>query len=421
MSASVIKSVKGWKAFDSRGKLTIEVDVTTGGGFGQATAPSGLSRGRWEVEQYPPGGIDEALRIVDSTLELRLIGLDAADQESIDRLLHEIDGTLNFNVIGGNTAYAVSVATALAAANSKKISLFEHLSHSSKFELPLPLGNVIGGGRHARAARTDIQEFLTLPTGAKTFFEAADANAKVHSEIATILEAKGKPSIGRGDEGAWIADLTTEEAFDVVSRACENVSTLMGMEIEVGADMAASSLWNEKESLYLYDRDGQRLNEGQQFEFVHHLIDRYNLVYLEDPFQEESFESFAELTRKVNDTLICGDDLFVTNLARFERGKKMKAGNAIMIKPNQVGTITDAHRTSREAKLSGYATVTSHRSGDTAGSELAHLALAFRSPMIKTGVVGGERVAKINELARIEKAFGEKARLANIRNQSEYV
>ncbi len=421
MSASVIRNVKGWKVFDSRGKPTIEVDVTTAGGFGQATAPSGLSRGRWEVEQYPPGGIDEALRIVENTLASKLIGLNADDQEAVDRLLHEIDGTSNFGKMGGNTAYAVSAATALAAACSRKIPLFEHLSHSAKVELPLPLGNVIGGGRHARAARTDIQEFLILPIGAKTFFEGADANAKVHSEIATLLEAKGKPSIGRGDEGAWIADLTTEEAFDIALKACENVSALMGIEIRVGADMAASTLWNETENVYVYNRDCQRLNEEQQFEFVDHLIDRYDLVYLEDPFHEESFESFAELTRKVNDRLICGDDLFVTNSARFEKGKKMKAGNAIMIKPNQVGTITDAYGTAREAKLSGYATVTSHRSGDTAAPELAHLAIAFGSPIIKTGVVGGERVAKINELVRIEKELGEKARLASIKNQSEYV
>ncbi len=416
MSASIIKDLKGWKVFDSRGNPTIEVGVTTAGGFGRATAPSGLSRGRWEVEQYPPGGIDQALKTVESILASKLIGLSADDQETVDKLLHEIDGTSNFGKIGGNTAYAVSVATALAAASSRRTPLFEHLSNSPRVELPLPLGNVIGGGRHAQAAKTDIQEFLILPIGARTFYEGADANAKVHSEIATLLQAGGKPSVGKGDEGAWIANLTTEEAFDIVAAACENISALVGMEIRVGADMAASTLWNEKENLYMYNKDCQKLTEERQFEFVRHLIDKYDLVYLEDPFHEESFESFAELTRKVNDTLICGDDLFVTSSARFEKGKRMKAGNAIVIKPNQVGTITDASKTAKNARLSGYATVTSHRSGDTVAPELAHLAIAFQSPMIKTGVVGGERVAKINELVRIEKDLGEKARLAKIKN-----
>jgi len=415
LSASVIKNVKGRKVFDSRGRPTIEVGVTTGTGYGEATAPSGLSRGRWEVEQYPPGGVDQAVKIVESVLASKLIGRNANDQESVDRLLHEIDGTSNFGKIGGNTAYAASVATALAAADSGEIPLFEHLSCSPTPELPLPLGNVIGGGRHARASRTDIQEFLILPVGAEAFSEAAEANAKVHTEIAALLETKGKPSIGKGDEGAWIADLTTEEAFDVVRMACQNVSDLTGIEIGVGADMAASTLWDERENIYTYDRDSKQLNEEQQFEFVAHLIDRYDLVYLEDPFHEESFESFAKLTREAGDTLICGDDLFVTNSARFEKGRKMKAGNTVMIKPNQVGTITDACRTAREAKLSGYATVTSHRSGDTAAAELAHLALVFESPIIKTGIVGGERVAKINELVRIENELGGKARIAKIK------
>jgi len=414
-ASTVIKHVKAWKVFDSRGSPTIEVGVTTGTGFGRAAAPSGASRGRWEVEQYPPGGVDQALKVVESILAPKLIGLSADDQEAVDSLLHEVDGSPNFSNIGGNTAYAVSAATALAAASSRKIPLFEHLSCSPRAELPFPLGNVIGGGRHARVGKTDIQEFLVLPIGARVFSEAADANAKVHSEIARLLEAKGKPAAGKGDEGAWIADLTTEEAFDTVSTACENISALIGIEIRVGADIAASTLWNEKENIYVYSRDGKPLNEEEQFEFMRKLIDRYDLVYLEDPFHEESFESFAELTREVHDTLICGDDLFVTNSERFKKGRKMKAGNAIIIKPNQVGTITDAYGTARTATQSGYVTVTSHRSGDTAGPELAHFAIAFGSPIIKTGVVGGERVAKINELARIEKDLDEKARLAMIK------
>jgi enolase len=419
LSASEIKNVRAWKVFDSRGKPTIEIGVTTRAGYGRATAPSGLSRGKWEVEQYPPGGIEEAIRIVEDVVAPKLINRDASEQESIDALLHEIDGTPNFRKIGGNTAYAVSVAVALAAADSTKVHLFEHLSRSSLPELPLPLGNVIGGGRHAQSSRTDIQEFLVLPVGARTFHEAAEANARVHNQIAALLEEKGKPSVGKGDEGAWIADLTSEEAFEIVQTACECVSDSMGVEMRVGADLAASTLWSEKKRTYEYGRDGRRLSEEQQFEFLVSLIEKYDLVYLEDPFHEDAFEAFAELAKEAGNTLICGDDLFVTDLTRFMKGRAMKAGNAIVIKPNQVGTVSDAYGTAREAKRSGYATVTSHRSGDTVAAELAHLALAFGSPLIKTGVVGGERVAKINELMRIENELGEKARLARIKLRSE--
>jgi enolase len=403
MSAStVIKHVEALKVFDSRGNPTIEVGIKTDKGFARAAAPSGASRGKWEVEQYPPGGIDQAINLVETLIKPRLVGLRADEQETVDELLHELDGTSNFGKIGGNTACAVSLATALAAASSKAIHLFEQLSRTTSKELPLPLGNVLGGGRHARTGKTDIQEFLVLPVGATTFLRAAEANAKVHSKIARLLQAKGNPATGKGDEGAWIADLTTDHAFETVSKACEEVSADTGVSLRIGADIAASTLWNEEQKAYVYDKDAKRLNEGEQIDHMRSLIDRYDLIYLEDPFNEESFESFSELTRTVHDTLICGDDLFVTSQARLKKGKTMNAGNAIIIKPNQVGTITDASKTAKLAAQFGYVPVTSHRSGDTPGPELAHMAIAFGSPIIKTGVVGGERVAKINELISIE-------------------
>jgi enolase len=413
--SATIKHVRALKVFDSRGNPTIEVGITTEKGFGKAAAPSGASRGRWEVEQYPPGGVDDALRIVEKLIEPKLVGVDAAEQELVDRLLHKIDGSTNFGKIGGNTACVISFATAIAAASSKAIPVFEQLSHAPEAELPLPLGNVLGGGRHARARRTDIQEFLVLPVGAKNFLEAADANSKVHSGIARLLEAGGNPPSGKGDEGAWIANLTTDEAFELLSKACEKVSDETGVSMRIGADIAASTLWNEKQKAYVYDKDGKRLDEGEQIDHMRSLIGRYKLVYVEDPFHEESFESFSELTGSVHDTLVCGDDLFVTNPVRLEKGRTMKAGNAIIIKPNQVGTLTDALRTSKIAAQSNYVPVTSHRSGDTPGSELAHVAIGFGTPIIKTGVVGGERVAKINELCRIEKDHNGRMKLAKIK------
>jgi len=412
--SATIKHARALKVFDSRGTPTIEVAITTEKGFGKAAAPSGASRGRWEVEQYPPGGITDALRIVENLIEPKLVGVSADEQEKVDRLLHEIDGSTNFRKIGGNTACAISFATAIAAANSKAIPLFEQLSYTSRTELPLPLGNVLGGGRHARAEKTDIQEFLVLPVGATSFLEAAEANSKVHSGIARLLEAGGNPPSGKGDEGAWIANLTTEEAFELLSNACENVAAETGVNIRIGADIAASTLWDEKQKAYVYDKDGKRLDEGEQIDHMRSLIERYKLIYVEDPFHEESFESFSELTSSVHDTLICGDDLFVTKPVRLEKGRAMKAGNAIIIKPNQVGTLTDALRTSKIAAQSNYVPVTSHRSGDTPGSELAHIAVGFGTPIIKTGVVGGERVAKINELCRMEKDLNGKIKLAKI-------
>jgi len=413
-NAVEITGVNAWKVFDSRGKLTIEVGIRTRRGFGHAAAPSGASRGKWEVEQYPPEGIDQAVKVVQSLLAPRLLGLAADDQVRIDTLLHEVDGTSTFSRIGGNTAYAVSYATALAAADSRGVQLFEHLHRENEVRLPLPLGNVLGGGRHAQGGRTDIQEFLVLPTGAHTFLEASSANAKVHSEVATQLAAKGKPPSGKGDEGAWIADLTTDEAFEIVSRACKSVSASTGVNVEVGADVAASTLWDEKSKAYVYQKDRRRLDEGKQIDYMRSLAKDYRLAYLEDPFYEESFAAFRELTRSVDGTLVCGDDLFVTNLTRLQEGKKMRAGNAIIIKPNQVGTLTDARKTAEFAIQSSYVPVVSHRSGETPGSELAHTAIAFASPIIKTGVVGGERVAKLNELIRIEGNLKERTRLARI-------
>ncbi len=409
-----ITSANAWKVFDSRGRLTIEVGVATTNGYGRAAAPSSISTGKREVQSYPPEGVDQAIRFVQTVLSPRLLGLEADDQEKIDALLHEVDGTVNFSKIGGNTAYAVSFAAALAAADSKGVQLFEHLQVGSEVRLPLPLGNVLGGGRHTQGGSTDIQEFLVLPTAAETFLEASSANAKVYSEIGKQLIAKGKSTSGTGDEGAWIADFTTAEAFETVSKACESVSASMGVRVRVGADIAASTMWDEKTKTYAYKRDGKRLDEGEQIEYMRTLVNDYHLAYLEDPFHEEAFTAFRELTRSVNDTLICGDDLFVTNLTRLQEGTKKESGNAIIIKPNQVGTLTDARRTTEFAIQSGYIPVVSHRSGESPGSELAHVAVAFASPIFKTGIVGGERVAKLNELIRIEGNLKERIRLAKI-------
>lgn len=413
--STIIEDIVARKVFNNRGEETIEVDVITVSGFGRASAPAGKSRGQAEVAYYPQGGVDQALKKVEELVAPELVGLNADFQEEIDRTLHEIDGSKDFKVLGGNTAFAVSLANAEAAANSNSLLLFHYLGGHVAHKLPYPLGNTISGGQHTQGKSPDIQEFLVLPHGTKTFLEAATANAQTHREIGEILRKKDKLfSGGKSDEGAWVADIGDSEAFEVLSKACEEVSSELGFECGLGIDIAASSLWNGKTKKYVYQREKKKRDSGEQQEFVLDLIKKYHLVYVEDPFQEEDYESFAELTKKAKNCLICGDDLFTTNIERLSRGTKIHAANSAIIKVNQVGTLTDAWETVEMAKRNGYVPIVSHRSGDTCDWHIAHIAVAFKCPIIKTGVVEGARIAKINELIRIEEFLGDRAEMADL-------
>ena len=413
--SSIIEEIMARKLYNSRGQETIEVDIITTDGFGSATAPAGVSKGKAEVVSYPEGGVDAAIQKLEELVVPELIGMDSEEQNEIDALLHEIDGTDNFSNIGGNTVFAVSVANAEAAATSYELPLFQHLSGYLTNELPYPLGNVVGGGKHALGKTTDIQEYLVIPFNASCFAEAAKANIMVHNKIGALLR-KTDPNFtgGKGDEGAWAFNIKNEEALKIVAKACEEVSADLGIECRPCLDVAASSFWNPKEGIYIYSMEEKKLDAGEQLEFMLHLIEEYNLAYVEDPFHEDDFESFAELTKKVDNCLICGDDLFVTNRERLAKGIEMCAGNSLIIKTNQVGTLTDAWETTRLAKEAGYVSVMSHRSGETTDTHLAHLAVGFSCPVIKTGVLHGERIAKINELIRIEENLGNRAQMARL-------
>ncbi|MEM3666367.1 MAG: enolase C-terminal domain-like protein [Candidatus Bathyarchaeia archaeon] len=413
--STIIEDVIARKVFNSRGEETIEIEIITTSGFGRASAPAGKSRGKAEVVYFPEGGVDQALKKVEELIAPEIIGLNADSQMEIDKALHEIDGSKDFGIIGGNTAFAVSLANAEAAANSYGLLLFQYLGGHMAYELPYPLGNVISGGRHTQGKSPDIQEFLIFPRGAESFLDAATANTEIHRKIGIMLEKKDSFfNGGKSDEGAWIANIGDLEAFDVVAEACEEVSNELNFECSFGIDVAASSLWDEKEKVYVYKRSGEKKDSGEQLEFILDLIRKYHLVYVEDPFHEEDFENFAELMKKAKKCLICGDDLFTTNIDRLSRGIKMHAANAIIIKVNQVGTLTDALETIEMAKRNGYTPVMSHRSGDTCDCSIAHLAVAFRCPIIKTGIVEGARIAKINELIRIEEFLGDRAKMADI-------
>lgn len=413
--STVIEDVIARKVFNSRGEETIEVDVITTSGFGRASAPAGESRGKAEVIYYPQGGVDEAIRKVEELISPELVGFNADFQEEIDKTLHKIDNTRNFRIIGGNTAFAVSLANAEAAANSYGLPLFLYLGGYAAHELPYPLGNVISGGKHTSGKSPDVQEFLALPYGADSFLEAATANVQIHSKVKEVLRKKDKLfSSGKSDEGAWVANITDLEAFEIMASTCEKISNELGFKCGFGIDVAASSLWNAKKKKYVYERNEKELDPGEQLEFIQQLIEKYHLVYVEDPFHEEDYESFAELTKKVKNCLICGDDLFATNNERLTHGIRMRATNAIIIKVNQVGTLTDALDTIETAKGAGHVPVISHRSGDTCDWHIAHLAVAFKCSIIKTGVVEGARIAKINELLRIEEFLGERAKMAEL-------
>ncbi|WP_049970942.1 phosphopyruvate hydratase [Haladaptatus cibarius] len=392
-----IESVRLRRILDSRGNATVEADVLTeSGGFGRAAAPSGASTGEYEAIELDPG---EAIASAREHAVPRLEGnVYVGDQRDVDTTLRAADGTDNFSEIGANSAVAISMAAAKAAADVIGAPLYQHLGGAFRGDtFPVPLGNVIGGGEHAADA-TAIQEFLAAPVGAPSVQDAVFANAAVHQEAANILDERGVPS-AKGDEGAWAPSIDDDEAFEVMDEAVSAVSDDFGFDIRFGLDVAGAEMYEDGEYHY---RDQTRSTD-EQIAYIADLVDEYDLVYVEDPLDENDYEGFAELTDRVGDqTLICGDDLFVTNVERLGDGIEQDAGNSILIKPNQIGTLSDAFDAIELAVENGYDPVISHRSGETEDTTIAHLAVATGAPFIKTGSVGGERTAKLNELIRIE-------------------
>lgn len=391
---TTIEAVRLRRILDSRGNATVEADIWTTTGFGRSAAPSGASTGTFEAKVRP---VAEAIRDAEEGLLPDLIGRDAADQPGFDRAIRDHDGTPDLSRVGANVAVALSLANARAAATSYDQELFRYLGGCFAGETPFPLGNVIGGGAHALNA-TEIQEFLVVPTGAPTAADGVFANAAVHRKTRDLLVAMGKGS-GKGDEGAWAPSIDDITAFETVREAVDAVSDEVGFVINMGIDVAASELW--RDGAYRY-RDAIRSPEEQRG-YIAELVDRYDLIYVEDPLQEEDFEGFADLTEEVGDRcLVCGDDLFVTNPERITRGIEFGSANCVLIKPNQIGTLTDTWEAIELAHTHGMDTVMSHRSGETTDTTIAHLGTAFGCIFLKTGAVGGERIAKLNELIRIE-------------------
>lgn len=404
-----IKEVRGRLCFNSRGQETVEVDVKAGEGLGRAMAPAGASVGRFEAQNFPRQGVREALTLLKEYSK-ELIGLDASDPAALTSTLRRIDGTSNYSRIGGAVAYAISMAAVEAAASHLKKPMFAVISPNQEPRLPYPLGNFIGGGKHAGPGAPDIQELLACPVGAKRIEDAIRANITVHAEARKLIEKK-QPLFagGKGDEGAWAANLSNDEALALASEAVATASDKLGLRIRLGVDFAASSLWDNEAGVYVYKGGSKKLKSEEQIRYVAELADKFDLFYLEDPLHEEAFEDFHELTESVKGALIVGDDLLVTNSSRLKTALSNRSCNGAILKVNQAGSLGDALEFAKLASSNNVVITTSHRSGDTVDNHIAHVAVATGSKMIKTGIVGGERIAKLNELLRInERIYDEK-------------
>lgn len=390
------------KILDSRGNDTLEVEIFTKYGHGISAAPSGASKGATEVQDYPEGGIDRSIEVFNSGVSKRLVGVESSDQVSFDMFLEDIDGTEDFSNIGGNLAVAISMANAFASADELGIPLFRYLGGLNA-RMTVPLGNVVGGGKHA-VNGTTIQEFLVASHAGKAF-DAIKTNSMVHKRIRERASKELDIPIGMGDEKAWILPFDDEKVISLVREVAGEISDKTGFVIENGMDLAASNFYEGGRYKY---RNGS-ISKDEQIDFVEGIVKDRGYTVIEDPFDENDFESFAELTKRVGDkAIIIGDDIYTTNYDRLKIGIEKRSSNAILLKPNQIGTLSRLLKTWRLAKDNGMSIVVSHRSGETTDYFIAHLAVAIGADYIKTGTVGGERIAKLNELVRIQEEMGAK-------------
>jgi len=397
-----ISSIEGRILYNSRGSKTIEIDVKSEGKFlGRVCAPSGASVGKYEAVSFPNGKPEESLRILQENSQ-KFIGLESSDLKGIHDTLKSLDDSTNYSKIGGGLAFAVTIASMESASKASDQPLFKTLSQESSFKFPFPIGNILGGGVHAGPGTPDIQEILICATGSKTIEDAIETNLAVHKELRCVLE-KEDPNFtnGKGDEGGWAPKLENQKALEVSAKACENLGFTLGKEVSLGVDFASSTQWNEGKQKYVYDRAGFENSTGEQIDFAANIIDKYKLIYAEDAVHEEAFEDMAELTAKFPNMLITGDDLIVTSKEILTKAIDSKSCNAAILKVNQAGSLYDALEFASVANQNNIKLITSHRSGESIDSQISHIGIATKSKMLKVGVVGGERVAKLNELLRL--------------------
>ena len=401
---------------DSRGNPTVEAEVFTEGGFGRAIVPSGASTGTHEAAELRDGGphymgkaVGNAVSHILDTISPALIGVEATRQEEIDLRMADLDGTPNKANLGANAILAVSLATARAAAASLELPLFRYLGGPSARLLPVPCLNVLNGGAHA-ANSVDIQEFMLVPAGFPSFSESLRAGVEVYHALKRVIAGRGLTT-NVGDEGGFAPDLATNNAaLDLLVEAIEEAGYKPGDEIALALDVAATEFHREGR----YELEGRELTSAEMVDYLAGLAERYPLVSIEDGMSEDDWDGWKALTARLGDSIqLVGDDIFVTNEEFLRRGIAESSANAILIKVNQIGSVSETLHTMETAERAGFGRMISHRSGETEDTFIAHLAVATNAGQIKTGAPArGERTAKYNQLLRIEEMMGSEARYA---------
>jgi len=413
-----ISGIYAREILDSRGNPTIEVEVHTKNSYGIASVSSGASRGKYEAFELRDGDKSRyngkgVKTVVDNIIKIimpKLLGRDVRAQEDIDRIMIHLDSTKNKSKLGANAILGVSLATAKAAANSQGIHLYNYLSNNEANLLPVPMMNVINGGEHA-GNDLSIQEFMILPVGAETFSEALRMGVEVYLSLKKLLRASYGPSATNlGDEGGFAPPMrNTYEVLDVLIKAIEQAGYTAGKDVFLGIDVAANEFYDSKKQVYFLDN--KSMDRDSLISFYEDMVERYPFYSIEDPFHEDDFQGFAKITKILGKRVkIVGDDIFVTNFERLKKGINLGAANALILKVNQIGSLTEAINTARLALKNDYSVIISHRSGETEDSYIADIAVALKTGLIKSGAPArGERVAKYNRLLKIEIELGNKS------------
>ena len=413
-----IVDVVGREILDSRGNPTVEVEVyLEDGTMGRAAVPSGASTGIYEAcelrdgdkSRYNGKGVEKAVSNVNTEIAEALIGTNVLDQVAIDKMLIELDGTPNKSRLGANAILGASLACAKAAAESLGTSLYNYIGGVNAKQLPVPMMNILNGGAHA-TNNVEIQEFMVMPVGATSFREALRMCAEVFHQLKTTLKENGTPAAGVGDEGGYAPNLKKDEdALKVIVQAIEEAGYKPGEDFKIAIDAASSEWWDEEQKIYVQPKSGKKLTQQQLVNMWKKFADNYPIISLEDGMAETDWEGWAMLTRAIGDRVqLVGDDLFVTNVERLATGIEKKVGNAILIKVNQIGTLTETLDAIQMANRAGYTAIVSHRSGETEDATIADIAVALNAGQIKTGAPSRtDRVAKYNQLLRIEEELGD--------------
>ncbi|WP_296214368.1 phosphopyruvate hydratase [Corynebacterium sp. YSMAA1_1_F7] len=411
---ALILNIDAREIIDSRGNPTVEVDVVLDdGSFGRAAVPSGASTGVHEAhelrdggDRYQGKGVLQAVKNVIEEIDEELMGVEADDQRLIDQLMRDLDGTENKSKLGANAILGVSMAVAHAAAKAAELPLFRYVGGPNAHVLPVPMMNILNGGAHADSG-VDVQEFMIAPIGAESFSEALRVGAEVYHTLKKVIKDKGL-STGLGDEGGFAPSVdSTKAALDLIVEAIEKAGFKVGEDVALALDVASSEFFKDGK----YHFEGGEHTAEEMAKVYEELIEAYPIVSIEDPLQEDDWEGYTALTAKIGDKVqLVGDDFFVTNPQRLAKGIEEKAANALLVKVNQIGTLTETFDAVELAHRNGYRTMMSHRSGETEDTTIADLAVALNCGQIKTGAPArSERVAKYNQLLRIEEILGDAA------------